>query len=211
MNGNKFVRNFGLFFVFLGIIITFILIAAGLQTGRKMLIFMALFLALLFCGIGGFLASLGIRELKRIDVINKEGMVYMGKIFKLVPDHQMMINGASTLSLIVRYKDSGIIKEATVRTGEADEALFPVGSTVSINILDSEASLVPNSVTDQKLPDEENLMNPDLDPKGTKSSAGVSCPGCGANLMVPYGMAAICPYCGRKVRVDADGNIKVTV
>lgn len=208
MNGNKFVRNFGLFFVFLGIAITFILIAAGLQTGRKMLIFMALFLALLFCGIGGFLASLGIRALKRIEVINDEGTVYTGKIFRLVPDHQMTINGASTLSLIVRYKDGGIIKEVAVRTSEADEALFPVGGTVSISILNGEAALVPGTVTDQKLPDEENLMNPDLDPKGMKSSAGVSCPGCGANLMVPYGMAAVCPYCGRKVRVDADGNIK---
>lgn len=208
MNGNKFIRNFGLFFVFLGAGITFILIAVGLRTGRNMLIYMALLFALLFCGIGGFLATLGIRQLRQMETINEEGTVYMGKIFRAVQDHQMTVNGASTLSLIVRYRENGSIKEVTVRTGEVDEALYPIGCTVSISILNGQAALVPDSVSDQKLPDEENLMNPDLDPRGTQSSTGTCCPGCGANLMVPYGMAAVCPYCGRKVRVDMDGNVQ---
>ena len=37
---------------------------------------------------------------------------------------------------------------------------------------------------------------------------GVGLAVCGAALTVPVGMSAICPYCGRKVRTDADGGVK---
>jgi DNA-directed RNA polymerase subunit RPC12/RpoP len=67
---------------------------------------------------------------------------------------------------------------------------------------------VPGSVSDVKLPDEENLLNPDIDPEKIESSIGASCPACGATLIVPIGMSAICPYCGRKVVVGKDGSIR---
>ena len=55
---------------------------------------------------------------------------------------------------------------------------------------------------------EENLLNPDIDPEKIRTSIGASCPACGATLIVPVGMSAICPYCGRKVTAGKDGSIR---
>ena len=120
----------------------------------------------------------------------------------------MTLNGQPTLSLIVRYKEDGIIKQAVVRTGQVDTAAFPRGATVTISLFEGEAALVPGSVSDVRLPDEENLLNPDIDPEKIHSSIGASCPSCGAMLMVPVGMSAICPYCGRKVKADESGSVR---
>ena len=98
--------------------------------------------------------------------------------------------------------------QAVVRTGQTDTVELPRGATVTISIHNGEAALVPGSVSDVRLPDEENLMNPDFDPENTHSSIGISCPSCGATLTVPVGMSAICPYCGRKVRIDGNGDVK---
>lgn len=208
MNTSKIFKWLGLLFVVLGAVIGIGLIAAGAASGEGTLIFMGVFFIAMFCGIGGFFAWIGISALRREEKIAEEGVAIMGKIFDYVPDYQMMYNGQPTLSLVVRYKKDGIIRQAIVRTGQADTAEFPRGATVTISILDGEAALVPGSVTDTKLPDEENLMNPDIDPEKIASSIGASCPACGATLMVPVGMTAICPYCGRKVRADASGNVK---
>ena len=208
MNTFRFLKYFGLLFVFLGAIIGGGLLASGIGGGGGQLIFMGLMFIALFCGIGGFFAWFGIDHLRREERIAGEGTVYMGKIFDYKEDGQVLYNGMPTLSLVVRYMKDGVIRQAVVRTGQVDTAAFPRGSTVSVSILDGEAALIPGSVTDQKLPDEENLMNPDLDPEGVHSSLGVSCPSCGAGLMVPYGMAAVCPYCGRKVTVREDGTVR---
>ena len=108
----------------------------------------------------------------------------------------------------MRYKEDGIIKQAVVRTGQVDTAAFPRGATVTISLFEGEAALVPGSVSDVRLPDEENLLNPDIDPEKIHSSIGASCPSCGAMLMVPVGMSAICPYCGRKVKADESGSVR---
>ena len=125
-----------------------------------------------------------------------------------MPDYQYTVNGSPTLSLIVRYKQDGIIRQATVRTGQPDTAEFPRGATVTISILNGEAVLIPGSISDTKLPDEENLLNPDIDPEKIHASIGAACPACGANLTVPVGMSAICPYCGRKVVAGRDGSVR---
>ena len=41
-----------------------------------------------------------------------------------------------------------------------------------------------------------------------RTSIGASCPASGATLIVPVGMSAICPYCGRKVVAGTDGSIR---
>lgn len=208
MDVNKFLRSFGLLFVFIGAMVGLGLTISGIMSGIGSLIFMGMCFIALFCGIGGFFALTGINNLKREQRITEQGVAVMGKIFDYVQDHQMNFNDQPTLSLIVRYKENGIIKQAVVRTGQTDTAEFPRGATVTISIHNGEAALVPGSVSDVRLPDEENLMNPDFDPENIHSSIGTSCPSCGATLIVPVGMSAICPYCGRKVRSDAGGEVK---
>ena len=172
------------------------------------MIFMGVMFPLVFCGVGGFFAWIGGSALKREEKIAEEGVAIMGKIFDYVPDYQMTMNGQPTLSLIVRYKKDGLIKQAVVRTGYTDTAAIPRGATVTISLLNGEAALVPGSISDVKLPDEENLLNPDIDPEKIQTSIGASCPACGATLIVPVGMSAICPYCGRKVVAGTDGSIR---
>ena len=208
MDVNKFLQGFGLLFVFLGAVIGVGLAVCGVVAGMGSLIFMGASFLALFCGIGGFFAWTGINNMNRERRINEQGVAVMGKIFDYVPDYQMNFNNQPTLSVIVRYKEDGIVKQAVVRTGQTDTAELPRGATVTISIHNGEAALVPGSVSDVRLPDEENLMNPDFDPENIHSSIGVSCPSCGATLTVPVGMSAICPYCGRKVRTDADGGVK---
>lgn len=208
MDINRFLQGFGLLFVFLGALIGVGLAVCGIVAGMGSLIFLGASFLAIFCGIGGFFAWTGTSNMNRERRISEKGFAVMGKIFDYVPDYQMTFNNQPTMSLIVRYKDDGIIKQAVVRTGHSDTAEFPRGATVTISILNGEAALVPGSVSDVRLPDEENLMNPDFDPENIHSSIGASCPSCGATLIVPVGMSAICPYCGRKVRTDASGDMK---
>ena len=208
MNTNTIFKWLGLLFVVLGAVIGIGLIAAGAASGEGTLIFMGVFFIAMFCGIGGFFAWIGISALRREEKIAEEGVAIMGKIFDYVPDYQMTMNGQPTLSLVVRYKKDGLIKQAVVRTGYTDTAAIPRGATVTISLLNGEAALVPGSISDVKLPDEENLLNPDIDPEKIQTSIGASCPACGATLIVPVGMSAICPYCGRKVVAGTDGSIR---
>ena len=208
MDLNRFLKYFGLLFVMIGVVIGGFMTVSSILTGSLSMIFMGLSFLVIFGGIGGFFAWYGISSIKRDEKIAEEGVAIMGKIFAYVPDYQMTLNGQPTLSLVVRYKRDGVIRQATVRTGHSDTAEFPQGATVTISLLNGEAALVPGTVTDLKLPDEENLMNRDIDPEKIESSVGVSCPACGAALMVPVGMTAICPYCGRKVKADKSGIVK---
>ena len=208
MDVNKFMQAFGLLFVAIGTVVGLGFAVSGVVAGMGSLVFMGVCFLVLFCGIGGFFAWTGINNMNRERKINEQGYAVMGKIFDYVPDNQMTLNGQPTLSLIVRYKDDGFIRQAVVRTGQVDTAAFPRGATVTISLFDGEAALVPGSVSDVRLPDEENLLNPDIDPERIHSSIGASCPACGANLMVPIGMSVVCPYCGRKVRADKAGNVQ---
>ena len=185
MDLNKFLKVFGLLFVVIGAVVGILFISLSIVTRSYPMIFMGVMFPLVFCGVGGFFAWIGMSALKREEKIAEEGV-----------------------ALVVRYKKDGLIKQAVVRTGYTDTASIPRGATVTISLLNGEAALVPGSISDVKLPDEENLLNPDIDPEKIQTSIGASCPACGATLIVPVGMSAICPYCGRKVVAGTDGSIR---
>ena len=94
------------------------------------------------------------------------------------------------------------VKEAIVPTGSPSEAEYPHGASVQICVYKGKAALVPHSVTDEQIPGQEDLLNPDYDVLGTHPTNQTTCPGCGAPLDIPIGMARVCPFCGRKVRAD---------
>ena len=159
MDLNKFMQAFGLLFVAIGTVVGLGFAVSGVVAGMGSLVFMGVCFLVLFCGIGGFFAWTGINNMNRERKINEKGYAVMGKIFDYVPDNQMTLNGQPTLSLIVRYKEDGIIKQAVVRTGQVDTAAFPRGATVTISLFEGEAALVPGSVSDVRLPDEETFFD----------------------------------------------------
>lgn len=161
----------------------------------------------MFCGIGGFFAKIGHDNLHASDAVLSEGAAYLGKIFAYEPDYQITMNGQPCITLVVRYLMSGQIREARVNTGDVDASRYPRGATVSIKVRDGVAALVPGSVSNMRIEQENDLMNPDFDASGTASSIGVSCPNCGANITVPLGMSRFCPYCDSKVSATADGRV----
>lgn len=206
-NPGKIMFYLGMLFVVLGAAIgTGGLIAAVAFGEVGTVLFGGLFIVV-FCGIGGLFAKLGHENLHASDEILEEGNAYLGKIFGYEPDHQILMNGQPCITLVVRYLMMGEIHEARVNTGEVNAARYPIGATVSIKVLDGTAALVPGSVDDTHIEREDDLMNPDIDPLGVRSSVGVSCPNCGANITVPLGMSRFCPYCNTKVSVDAAGRV----
>lgn len=206
-NPGKLMFYMGILFVFLGALIGIGGVIGAFVSGELWLIFFGIFFIAMFCGIGGFFAKIGHDNLHASDAVLSEGAAYLGKIFAYEPDYQITMNGQPCITLVVRYLMSGQIREARVNTGDVDASRYPRGATVSIKVRDGVAALVPGSVSNMRIEQENDLMNPDFDASGTASSIGVSCPNCGANITVPLGMSRFCPYCDSKVSATADGRV----
>lgn len=200
----------GILFVVLGVIIGGGMIALGVASGDDDFVapvVFGLFFMAIFSGIGGLFAVIGHRQLHGDDKVLSEGRSYYGKIFSYSNDSRITMNGQPCIVLNVRYLRNGQIAQSSVNTNEVNYASYPLGATVEIKVLENQAALVPGSVSDMKLEQENDLMNPDFDALGKASSLGVSCPNCGANIAVPIGMARYCPYCDTKVTLTADGRV----
>ena len=205
---NKIMFYLGLLFVVLGVIIGGGgLLGAIVTRELGAVLFGVTFLAT-FCGVGGLFAKLGYDGLHASDDVLAEGAAYLGKIFDYEPDYQVLMNGQPCITLVVRYFVNGQIREARVNTGDVNAARYPRGATVGIKVLNDVAAVVPGSVSNISIERENDLMNPDFDPSGMTSSVGVSCPNCGANIVVPLGMSRFCPYCDTKVSVSPDGTLR---
>lgn len=191
----------------MGLLLGIGFIAGSIMTHEGTLIFIGVMFLAIFCGVGGLLAWLGISAERRAEKIVESGTAYMGKIYDYVEDHEYIVNGQPTLSVIVRYMKDGVVKQAVARTGQPDTAQYPRGATVSISILNGEAAIIPGSVSNAVIPDEALLMDRDIDAEKLSTSIGAACPNCGATLMVPVGMSTVCPYCGRKIKAAEDGSV----
>ena len=169
------------------------------------------YLGILFVVLGAIIGLSGVAmsvSLHETDAVLQQGASYLGKIYDYEPDYRVTMNGQPCITLVVRYLMSGQVREARVTTGESNVANYPRGATVSIKVHDGVAALVPGSVCDLHIEQEDDLMNPDFDPSGMMSSIGISCPNCGANITVPLGMSRFCPYCNSKVSVSVDGKLQ---
>ena len=161
----------------------------------------------IFCGIGGIFAAIGFSIEREEKKILKSGASYLGKILDYKQDARFMINGVPAIALVVRYFQSGEIREAVINTGETNPIMYPLGSTVAFRLYNGKAVLEPDSVSRTHIDHEDDLLNPDYNPNVNVSSIGIKCPNCGANITVPYGMSRICPYCSSKITVDKEGRI----
>lgn len=208
MDPNKIMKWLGLLFVAIGIVVFVISIAVRSAFYMQGSILFGLFFLVIFGGIGGFFARMGIKNLHSDDKVLEEGETCLGKIFRYEADHSLTMNGRPLLVLVIRYFDhNGVIRETEVKTGSIDETAYPIGATVAFKLWNGTAALVKGSVSDTALAGEENLMNPDFDPKGIHSSVSIICPGCGAPVVVPLGMSQFCTYCGRKLSLDQNGKL----
>ena len=206
-NPGKIMFYMGMLFVVIGALVGGGGLVGSVTAGEPGALFFGVVFVAMFCGIGGFFAKIGYDQMHAADDVLEQGAAYLGKIFAYEPDYQITMNGQPCITLVVRYLMNGQIREARVNTGEVNAARYPRGATVSIKVLDGRAVLVPGSVSDVRIEQEDDLLNPDFDPSGLMSSIGISCPNCGASITVPYGMSRFCPYCNSKITVDARGEL----
>lgn len=206
-NPGKIMFYLGLLFVVIGAMVGLGGVVGAFAMGDPGAALFGLFFVVMFCGIGGFFAKMGYDSMHASDDVLAEGAAYLGKIFDYEPDYQILMNGQPCITLVVRYFMNGQIREARVNTGEVTAARYPRGATVAIRVFNDIAAIVPGSVSSTTIERENDLMNPDFDPSGMASSVGVSCPNCGANIVVPLGMSRFCPYCDTKVSVSSDGRL----
>ena len=206
-NAGKIMFYLGMLFVVIGAMVGLGGVFGAFATGEPGAALFGLFFVVMFCGIGGFFAKMGYDTMHASDDVLADGAAYLGKIFDYEPDYQILMNGQPCITLVVRYFMNGQIREARVNTGEVTAARYPRGATVAIRVLNDMAAIVPGSVSNTTIERENDLMNPDFDPSGMASSIGVSCPSCGANIVVPLGMSRFCPYCDTKVSVTSDGRL----
>jgi hypothetical protein len=208
MNPNNIMKWLGILFVIIGIVVFVIAVAMRSVFDLQGSVLFGVFFLAIFGGVGGFFAKIGITNLRSDDKVLEEGETYLGKIFRYEADHSVTMNGKPLLVLVIRYYDhDGVIRETSAKTGSIDETAYPIGATITFKMWNGTAALVKGSVNDTLIAGEENLMNPDFDPKGIHSSVSVNCPGCGAPTNVPIGMSKFCMYCGRKLSVDQDGKL----
>ena len=207
MKATKIFKYIGILFVVIGLVAGTGIIACSLGIQNKEGIFAGLFFLAMFCGIGGLFAVIGFNMEKEEKQVLENGSSCLGKILDYRQDRRILINGAPALALVVRYFQSGEIREAVINTGEANTSMYPLGSTVEFRLYNGKAVLVPGSVSRRHLDREDDLLNPDYNPNVNVSSIGIKCPNCGANITVPYGMSRICPYCSSKITVDKEGRI----
>ena len=206
-NPGKIMFYMGVLFVALGVVAGGVWIASALFGHMPDMALFGVLFAAVFCGVGGLFAKQGYDNLHASDAVLEQGAAYLGKIFAYEPDYQIMMNDQPCITLVVRYFMAGQIREARVNTGDVNATRFPLGATVSIKVHEGKAALVPNSVSSMRIEREDDLMNPDFDPIGLASSLGISCPNCGANIVVPLGMSRFCPYCDSKVSLTPDGRV----
>ena len=206
-NPGKIMFYMGMLFVVIGALVGGGGLVGSVTAGEPGALFFGVVFVAMFCGIGGFFVKIGYDQMHAADDVLEQGAAYLGKIFAYEPDYQITMNGQPCITLVVRYLMNGQIREARVNTGEVNAARYPRGATVSIKVLDGRAVLVPGSVSDVRIEQEDDLLNPDFDPSGLMSSIGISCPNCGASITVPYGMSRFCPYCNSKITVDARGQL----
>ena len=206
-NPGKIMFFLGMLFVAIGAVSGLCCIAIAFAMGDPGAALFGLFFVVMFSGVGGLFAKIGHDSIHASDDVLAEGAAYLGKIFDYEPDYRITLNGEPCVTLVIRYFANGQIKEARANTGEVSVARYPRGATVVLRVLNDRAAIVPGSISNTVIEHEDDLMNPDFDPSGMASSIGVACPNCGANIVVPFGMSRICPYCDTKVSVSSDGRV----
>lgn len=134
----------------------------------------------------------------------KKGQKYSGKIYGYVENKAVVVNDDFTVNTKVRYFDvNGVEREAIIPTGFAKGSnAYPIGMTIDIYEYKGKFGFDKNSVRDEILPNEAELMDDKpIEPEFRKMTA-VECANCGSSYEAIRGYTARCPYCGSVVNAE---------
>lgn len=188
-------------FAGIGAVLTMIFGSIGMVF-QPMRAFLALPLFFLILGICFIVAVLFGQHKKSLMV--KNGIRYAAKIYGYVENTAYMVNGRFPVNVIVHYFDKNQIeREAVIPTAfEKGASTYPIGMTMDIYEYQGKYGWDPDSVRDEILPGEQELMDDKpVDPSKLRMTA-VQCPNCGASYQAAAGYTGRCPYCGSYHNVE---------
>ncbi len=183
----------GAIFALVGALLTFIFLASRDVFGLWALS------PLIFVVLGLCFIIPGIIDFKRTRNILNNGKRIPAKICGYVEDKNVVINGGYAVNTIVRYFDSyRRVKETVIETGfQHGSNAYPIGMTVDLYEYDGKISWDRDSVRQETIFDEKELMG-GIEDNSDGEVIAVECPKCGASFCATKGFANRCPYCGEE-------------
>ena len=183
----------GAIFALVGLLLTFIFLV-----NRDVFGIWAFF-PLFFVILGLCFIIPGIIDYTKNRKIIKNGKRIPAKICGYMEDKNVVINGGYAVNTIVRYFDSyRRVKETVIETGfQHGSNAYPIGMTVDLYEYDEKISWDRNSVRQETLFDERELMD-GIEDNSDGEVIAVECPKCGASYCAAKEYASKCPYCGEE-------------
>lgn len=183
----------GAIFALVGAMLTFIFLV-----NRDVFGLWSLF-PLFFVALGLCFIIPGIIDVTRTRKIIKNGKRIPAKICGYVEDKSVVINGGYAVNTVVRYFDSyRRVKETVVETGfQHGSNAYPIGMTVDLYEYNGKISWDRDSVRQETLFDERELMD-GFEDNSDGEVIAVECPKCGVSFCATKGFANRCPYCGEE-------------
>ena len=137
-------------------------------------------------------------------MIVKKGVRYPAKIYGYTENTSVKVNNTYMMDTIVHYFDSYYVeREAIIPTGFTRGAgMYPIGLTIDIFEYNGKYGYDPDSVRDERLPGEEELMDDKPVAPDQLRLVAVRCPNCGSSFRAATGYSSKCPYCGNYLNVN---------
>lgn len=135
---------------------------------------------------------------------SKKGVKYPAKIYGYTENTSVKVNNTYMMDTIVHYFDSyHVEREAIIPTGFTRGAgMYPIGLTIDIFEYNGKYGYDPDSVRDERLPGEEELMDDKPVAPDKLRLVAVRCPNCGSSFRAATGYSSKCPYCGNYLNVN---------
>lgn len=191
----KIISIIGAAFVGIGIVVAIPMCVVGSYVdGAMFFVLIPLFFVVLgLAFIGG--AFVGVFKKK---YIRKHGTKYAAKIYGYIENTSYVVNGRFSLNVKVHYFDKKMIeREAILPTAfQSGSSKYPIGMTIDIYEYNGKYGYDPDSVRNEVLPGEKELMDDKPMEPGKLKMVAIVCPNCGASFQAASGFSSRCPYCG---------------
>ena len=196
---DMFLFLFGGIWAFVGGMITVVFLALG---GEEFGPF--IFIPLLFLIAGLVILGFGVRNVVKRREVRTKGNRYAAKIYSYVEDTSVVVNGHHTMNVVVHFFDNMMIeREAVIPTSfTIGSNSYPIGFTIDIFEYNGVFDFDKNSVRNEELAYENELMDDKPVSPAMLSLMGIECPNCGASFNAARGYSNKCPYCNSYINVE---------
>lgn len=186
----------GIFYIAIGGAIAIIFLTVGFPLSITAI-------PLLFVIIGAaFLFGVAAAAAQRKKIV-KKGRRYAAKIYGYSENSSVTVNGQFTINVKVHYFDENHTeREAILPTSfTKGSSMYPIGMTIDIFEYQGKFGFDPQSVRNEILPGEAELMDDKPVVPEKLRLVAVSCSNCGSSFQAAAGYSSRCPYCGSYVNV----------